>query len=36
MSSLVYHDLSCHYQHAFAVRYALEHLEACAEYAQTI
>jgi hypothetical protein len=36
MPSLVYRDLSWHYQHALAVRYALEHLEACAEYAHTI
>jgi hypothetical protein len=32
---LVYPDLSWHYQHALAVHYALEHLDAYAEYAQT-
>ena len=36
MSNLVYPDISRHYPHALAIRYALELLEACAEYAQTI
>jgi hypothetical protein len=36
MSSLVYTSLSYYYQLTLAIRYALELLEACAKYDQTI
>jgi hypothetical protein len=36
MSSLVYTPTSLDIISLLAVRYALEHLEACVEYAQTI